>query len=112
LDFVIAVDGPAASGKGTVAAQLAAAYALPYLDTGILYRATGVAALAAGGSPEDPVAAEAAARRLRLEDIDPEAIRTAAAGEAASQAGAHPGVRAALIALQRDFALRPARTVS
>ena len=104
LDFVIAVDGPAASGKGTVAAGLAAAYALPYLDTGILYRAAGVATLAAGGSPDDPDAAEAAARALAIEAIDPALIRTAAAGEAASQVAAHPGVRAALAALQRDFA--------
>jgi cytidylate kinase len=104
LDFVIAVDGPAASGKGTVASGLARAYGLSYLDTGTLYRAVGVATLAAGDSPEDPAAAEMAAKALRLEAIDPAAIRTAAAGEAASQVAAHPEVRAALIALQRDFA--------
>jgi cytidylate kinase len=111
LDFVIAVDGPAASGKGTVAGGLAAHLRLPYLDTGTLYRATGVATLAAGGAPEDPRAAEAAARALRLEAIDPEGIRTAGAGEAASQVAAHPGVRAALIALQRDFAEQPGGAV-
>ena len=108
---MIAVDGPAASGKGTVASGLAATLGLPYLDTGTLYRAVGVATLAAGASPDDPQAAEAAARALRLDAIDPLAIRTAAAGEAASRAAAHPGVRAALIALQRAFAATPGGAV-
>ena len=106
MHFVIAVDGPAASGKGTVASRLAADYGLPYLDTGTLYRAVGVAVLARGADPGDGRAAEAAARTLRLDAIDAEAIRTAAAGEAASQAAAHPGVRAALLGLQRAFAER------
>lgn len=100
MDFVIAVDGPAASGKGTVASRLAAAFALPYLDTGILYRAVGVGV----ADPADPAEAEAYARALRLETVDEALVRTAAAGEAASRVAAHPGVRAALIALQRDFA--------
>jgi len=104
MDFVIAVDGPAASGKGTVASGLAQIYCLPYLDTGALYRAVGVAVVAAGGLPSDPEAALRAARALKLADIDPEAIRTGAAGEAASQVGAHPQVRAALLDLQRGFA--------
>jgi len=104
MDFVIAVDGPAASGKGTVAEGLARALGLPYLDTGVLYRAVGVTLAAAGGSPDDPEAAETAARALRLEAIDPLAIRTAAAGEAASRVAVHPGVRQALVALQRSFA--------
>jgi cytidylate kinase len=111
LDFVIAVDGPAASGKGTVASGLARRYGLPYLDTGTLYRAVGVAVLAAGASPADAVAAEAAARALRLEDAAPESLRTAAAGEAASQAAAHPGVRQALLELQRAFAGQPGGAV-
>jgi cytidylate kinase len=111
MDFVIAVDGPAASGKGTVAARLAADLALPYLDTGLLYRAVGVGLLAGGGDPDDAAAAEALARGLRLGDIDEAAARTAAAGEAASRVAAHPGVRAALIALQRDFAARPGGAV-
>ena len=111
MDFVIAVDGPAASGKGTVASRLAAEFDLPYLDTGTLYRAVGVAVTAAGGSPDDAVAAEAAARALRLDAIDPAAIRSAGAGEAASQVAAHPGVRAALVALQRGFAGRPGGAV-
>jgi cytidylate kinase len=111
LDFVIAVDGPAASGKGTVASGLAADWRLPYLDTGTLYRAVGVAVLDQGGDPDDAAAAEAAARALRPAAVDPERIRTAAAGEAASRVAAHPGVRAALVALQRDFAGRPGGAV-
>jgi cytidylate kinase len=111
VDFVIAVDGPAASGKGTVAGGLARALGLPYLDTGVLYRAVGVATLAAGADPADPEAAAVQAQALRLADIDPEAIRTAGAGEAASQVAAHPAVRAALIELQRAFARQPGGAV-
>ena len=111
MDFVIAVDGPAASGKGTVANGLAAAYGLPYLDTGTLYRAVGVSVLQTGGSPEDPDMATAAALALQPHRIDPEAIRTAAAGEAASQVAVHPGVRQALAALQRQFTETPGGAV-
>jgi len=102
MDFVIAVDGPAASGKGTVASRLAADLGLPYLDTGLLYRAVGIGA----ADPDDAAQAEAVARTLKLDEIDEAAVRTAAAGEAASRVAAHPGVRAALIDLQRDFATR------
>ncbi len=109
--LVIAVDGPAASGKGTVASRLASAYGLPFLDTGTLYRAVGVAVLAAGGDPRDSAAAAAAARALDPAAIDPEAIRTAAAGEAASQAAAHDGVRTALLSLQQAFARQPGGAV-
>jgi cytidylate kinase len=111
MDFVIAVDGPAASGKGTVASRLAADLGLPYLDTGLLYRAVGLGVTASGADPDDPAAAEAVARALSLEAIDEIAARTAAAGEAASRVAAHPQVRAALIALQRDFAARPGGAV-
>ena len=110
-DFVVAVDGPAASGKGTVAGGLARALALPYLDTGVLYRAVGVGVTAAGADPDDAAAAAAVAVRLRIADIDAEAIRTAAAGEAASRVAAHPAVRQALNALQREFALQPGGAV-
>ena len=105
--FVIAVDGPAASGKGTLASQLAEDYGLPFLDTGLLYRAVGVGVLARGGRPDDPQAAEAVARELDASTLDPAALSGRGAGEAASQAAAHPGVRAALLALQRAFARRP-----
>ena len=111
MDFVIAVDGPAASGKGTVASGLAAAYGLPYLDTGTLYRAVGVCVLRTGGSPDDTDAATAAALALQPHLIDADAIRTAAAGEAASQVAVHPGVRQALAALQRRFAEAPGGAV-
>ncbi|OYX36370.1 MAG: cytidylate kinase [Caulobacterales bacterium 32-69-10] len=110
-DFIIAVDGPAASGKGTVAGGLARDLDLPYLDTGILYRAVGVGVLAQGSDPGDAAAAAEVAARLRIEAIDAEAIRTAAAGEAASRVAAHPEVRRALNALQRDFALQPGGAV-
>ncbi len=106
MAFIIAVDGPAASGKGTVASRLAALYGYPMLDTGLLYRAVGVRLLAAGGDLDDPVAAEAAARRLDLTDLEKAEVRTRAAGEAASRVAVHPAVRAALFDLQRDFTLR------
>jgi CMP/dCMP kinase len=109
--FVIAVDGPAASGKGTVASGLARAYALPYLDTGLLYRAVGVGVLAAGASPDDADAAARIAEALKPEGLDAPELRTAAAGKAASRVAAHPGVRAALVAFQRAFADQPGGAV-
>ena len=108
---MIAVDGPAASGKGTVASRLAELYGLPFLDTGTLYRAVAVAVLQAGANPLDEAAAGAAARALDPATIDPEAIRSPQAGEAASQAAGHPAVRAALLALQREFAAQPGGAV-
>ncbi|MGY6532265.1 (d)CMP kinase [Glycocaulis sp.] len=109
--MLIAVDGPLASGKGTIARALAARFGLPHLDTGTLYRAVAVAVLEAGGNPRDAGAAEAAARALDPSDIDEAAIRTAGAGAAASIVSAHPGVRAALKALQQDFARQPGGAV-
>jgi len=103
--FVIAVDGPAASGKGTIASRLAAHYGLPFLDTGLLYRAVGLDVLTGGGDLSDARAAERAARALdaaRLSE-DP-ALTTGEAGEAASRVAGHPGVRAALLDLQQAFA--------
>ena len=111
MDFVIAVDGPAASGKGTVASRLAADLHLPYLDTGTLYRAVGVAVLDRGADPSDASAAEACARALSLEAMEEGALRTTAAGEAASQVAAHPAVRSALFELQRRFAEQPGGAV-
>ena len=106
MAFVIAVDGPAASGKGTVASRLAALYGYPMLDTGLLYRAVGVRLLDAGGDLDDAAAAEAAARGLALAELEMPQVRTRQAGEAASRVAVHPGVRTALFDLQRDFALR------
>lgn len=106
MGFVIAVDGPAASGKGTIAGRLAALYGYPLLDTGLLYRAVGVGVLSGAGDLDDPIAAEAVARSLDLSDLDRAEVRTRAAGEAASRVAVHPGVRAALFDLQRDFTKR------
>lgn len=109
--FVIAVDGPAASGKGTVAAGLARLYRLPHLDTGLLYRAVGRKVLEEGGSLDDQASAAAAAAALQVESLDPAALTTAAAGEAASRVAVHREVREALLTLQREFAGRPGGAV-
>ncbi len=106
MDFVIAVDGAAASGKGTLAARLAAEHGLPHLDTGLLYRAVGRGVRRDGGDPADAAAATAAATALELSGLDDPELTTAPAGEAASQVAAHAGVRAALYDLQRRFALQ------
>jgi cytidylate kinase len=105
--MIIALDGPAAAGKGTLARALARIYDLAFLDTGSLYRATGLAVLRAGGDPADPAAAEAAAKSLNPNDFRPEDLRSEAAGEAASKVAAVPAVRAALLQLQRRFATHP-----
>ncbi|WP_396594454.1 (d)CMP kinase [Brevundimonas sp. R86498] len=110
--FVIAVDGPAASGKGTVASRLAAHYGLPFLDTGLLYRAVGIDVLSGGGDLGDPVAAEAAARALEPGRLSDDAALTSGhAGEAASRVAGFPGVRAALLDLQQAFARQPGGAV-
>ena len=104
---VIAIDGPAAAGKGTLGARLAEKYGLAKLDTGLLYRATGVKVLSQGGDPEDPAVAEAAARSLDPAELANEALRTDEAAQAASKVSAIPGVRAALLDFQHDFAKNP-----
>jgi CMP/dCMP kinase len=101
---IIAIDGPAAAGKGTLARRVAASLGLPYLDTGLLYRAVGRRVLDAGGDPADAAAAEAAARSLRPEDMDRDDLRGPQADAAASSVASVPGVRAALLAFQREFA--------
>jgi cytidylate kinase len=101
--LIIAIDGPAAAGKGTLARRLARELGLPYLDTGLLYRAVGRRLLEAGGDPNDPAAAEAAALALRAEDLERGDLRTPEAALAASAVAAVPGVRAALLAFQRAF---------
>lgn len=105
--MIIAVDGPLASGKGTIAKALARHFALPHLDTGSLYRATAVAVLDAGIDPADEAKAAAAARALDIAGIDETRIRTAQAGAMASRVAALPAVRGALYELQRDFASQP-----
>jgi CMP/dCMP kinase len=101
--MIIAVDGPAASGKGTIARALAAHFGLPHLDTGLLYRAVGVATAWAGGDPDSEVDALAACDFDDALLIDPE-LRSEAAGGLASRVSIHPAVRAALLKRQQDFA--------
>ena len=103
---IVAIDGPAAAGKGTLARRLAAELGLPYLDTGLLYRAVGRLVLDAGGDPRDPATAEAAARRLDPRDLARDDLRGPAADAAASGVAAIPGVRAALLDFQRGFGTR------
>ena len=108
---IIAVDGPAASGKGTLARRLAAHFDFAYLDTGALYRAVALSVILAGGNLENESDAVAAAESLdmaRLEDSDFAArLRTAETGLAASIVAAMPRVRAAILAAQRQFATQP-----
>jgi len=109
--MIIAIDGTLASGKGTIAKWLAAHYGLPHMDTGRLYRATGVAALQAGIDLADETALADLAAGLEPERFVESELRTAAAGAAASQVAALPKVRAALLDLQRRFAHQPAGAV-
>ena len=105
--MIIAIDGPAASGKGTLARKLADHFGLPHLDTGLLYRATARALLDAGERLDDVAAAVAAARGLALTDFDEARLRGRAMGESASIVAALPAVRSTLAKAQRGFALRP-----
>ncbi len=102
--MIIAVDGTMASGKGTIATRLAAWYGLPHMDTGRLYRATGVAARKAGTDFDNHAAMAQIALSLDLNDYSEVELRTAEAGQAASKAAAIPEVRSALLELQRAFA--------
>jgi cytidylate kinase len=101
--MIIAVDGPTASGKGTIAKALAARFGLPHLDTGLLYRAVGLQVARAGGDPDDPAAALAAADFEEGLLADP-ALRSEGSGGLASRVSIHPAVRSALYERQRAFA--------
>jgi cytidylate kinase len=105
--MIIAIDGPAASGKGTLGKRLAAHYSLRHLDTGLIYRAVARALLDAGRKPNDVAAAVAAAKALDPARFDDVALKAHGVSEAASIVSAIPEVRAALVAFQRDFAARP-----
>lgn len=109
--MIIAIDGPTASGKGTVAAGVARHYGLKRLDTGALYRAVGLAVLDAGGNPGDERVAIAAAEALDLNAIDAHRIRSSEVGLAASAVAQIPGVRAVLRKAQQTFAADPAGAV-
>lgn len=108
--MIIAVDGPAASGKGTIAKALARHYGLPHLDTGLLYRAVGVEVMRAGGDPDDAADALHACHFADSLLADPE-LKTEAAGTAASHVSVHPQVREALLERQRAFAAQPGGAV-
>ena len=104
--MIVAIDGPAAAGKGTLARRLAQQLGLPYLDTGLLYRAVGRRVLDAGEDPGDPACAEQAALALQPADLQRGDLRGPAADAASAQVAAIPAVRAALLAFQRSFAER------
>jgi cytidylate kinase len=104
---IIAIDGPAASGKGTLGKRLAAHYGLRHLDTGLIYRAVAKALLDAGRRPDDVAAAVAAAKTLDPARFDEIALKAHGVSEAASIVSAIPELRAALVAFQRDFAAKP-----
>jgi CMP/dCMP kinase len=103
--MIIAVDGPAASGKGTIARALAEHFGLPHLDTGLLYRAVGLSVLRHGGDPEHEIDALRACDFSDAMLHDPE-IRSEAASRTASVVSAHPAVRIRLLERQRDFAMQ------
>ena len=105
--FVVAIDGPAASGKGTLARRLAERFGFAYLDTGALYRATARLVLDAAGDPADPATAEAAARRVDPQLVADPRLRGDKVAAAASVVAAIPEVRHALLAVQRNFAAHP-----
>lgn len=109
--MIITVDGPAASGKGTLARRLAKHYGLPHLDTGLLYRGVGYLMLQDGHALDDAAAAARIAEALDLPSLDQEKLRSDEVGDAASKVAAIPGVRAALLKLQQDFARRPGGAV-
>jgi cytidylate kinase len=105
---IIAIDGPAASGKGTLARRIAAHFGLRHLDTGMLYRAVARAVIEAGGDVHDPEARVAAAKALDASQLkDVAGLRDSGMGEAASIVAADPAVRAEILAFQRDFAAGP-----
>ena len=105
--MIIGIDGPAASGKGTIAKQLAAVYGLHHLDTGLIYRAVAKALLDAGSPPDDVANATAAAVALDPRTFDENALKAQKITEAASVVAAIPEVRQALLNYQRQFATQP-----
>lgn len=105
--MIIAIDGPAAAGKGTLARRLADHFGLALLDTGLLYRAVGMNLVRNGHDPNDAESAEAVARGLKPEDLEAGDLRDDAAADAASRVSVIPGVRKALLEFQRKFAENP-----
>jgi cytidylate kinase len=109
--MIIAIDGPAASGKGTLAKRIAEHFSLPWLDTGLLYRAVARDVRKRGGALDDPAAGAEAARSLDPASLDDPALRGYGIGDAASIVGRIPEVRAALLKFQQDFAMQPGGAV-
>ena len=105
--MIVAIDGPAASGKGTIAKKLAEYFNLSYLDTGILYRAVALQLLTKGMNEKDSQSAEKVARQVSIASIDHTGIRTQAVSDLASKIAAIPGVRQELLDRQRRFAQNP-----
>ena len=106
MAFVVAIDGPAASGKGVISLRLGTSFGLPVLDTGLLYRAVGAAVLRTGGDLDNERVCGLAARALDRRHLEDPDLRSGAAGEAASRVAVHPAVRRALLDFQRAFATR------
>lgn len=109
--MIIAIDGPAAAGKGTLSRQIADAYGFHHLDTGLTYRATAKALLDAGLPLDDEKVAEKMAREVELAGLDRDILSSHAIGEAASKIAVMPSVRRALVEAQRAFSLRQPGTV-
>jgi cytidylate kinase len=105
--MIIAVDGPAASGKGTLARRLADHYGLAHLESGLLYRAAALQVLLAGDDPANPKDAEAGAKRVRFDQLADPRLKEERISNAASLVAAIPAVRATLLAFQRDFTRKP-----
>ena len=105
--MIIAIDGPAAAGKGTIALKLAKHYGLNHLDTGLLYRAIGRLMTQQGLDLDDAAQAGEIARKLKAKDLGHADLRGREAGELASRVAVHPEVRAALVDFQRNFARTP-----
>ena len=105
--MIVAIDGPAASGKGTIAKKLAEYFNLSYLDTGILYRAVALQMLTKGMNEKDSQSAEKVARQVSIDSIDHTGIRTRAVSNLASKIATIPGVREELLDRQRRFAQNP-----
>ncbi|GGA15679.1 (d)CMP kinase [Neptunicoccus cionae] len=106
MSFIVAIDGPAAAGKGTVSKAVAAHFGFAHLDTGLLYRVVGRAALASIGPSLDPERVIELSTEVKPEDLERTDLRTAAVAQAASKVAAIPEVRANLVTFQREFANR------
>ncbi|MBY8977024.1 (d)CMP kinase [Rhodobacteraceae bacterium NNCM2] len=111
MPFTVAIDGPAAAGKGTIARAVAKRFGFAHLDTGLLYRAVGKRAIDEGGGAIEPAIALRCAEQLSPEDLKADQLRSAEVGQAASKVAAMPDVRAALLDFQRRFAATPSGAV-